>query len=363
MKDDFLAVVSHELRTPLNAILGWSSLLQSGELPPETAREGLAVIERNARAQAQIVEDILDVARVVTGKLKVETRPLDLETVAHEAIEATQNAATVRGVVLVSELVSLPVEGDSVRLRQVMWNLLSNAIKFSSSGARVTLHLSRVRNKARVEVRDEGAGIAPEFLPHVFERFRQADSSSTRRHGGLGLGLALVRSIIEAHGGRVEAKSDGIGHGATFAVELPLSLSARQTVVEPAIQEVGRLAGVQILICDDAPDTLEFTALLLQREGAHVFKASSASHAQSALENSPFDVLLSDLAMPERDGYELLDWTRAHFPDLPVVAMTAYAGTIESERARDAGFAAFIAKPMEADALVETIAALVGRGK
>jgi len=363
MKDDFLAVVSHELRTPLNAILGWTNLLQSGELPPETAREGLAVIERNARAQAQIVEDILDVARVVTGKLKVETRPLDVENVAREAIEATQNAATVRGVVLVSELASLPVEGDGVRLRQVMWNLLSNAIKFSPSGGRVTLNLSRQGNKARIEVRDEGAGIAPEFLPHVFERFRQADSSSTRRHGGLGLGLALVRSIIEAHGGHVEARSEGIGHGATFAVELPLSLSACQVVVEPAIKEGGRLAGVHILVCDDASDTLEFTALLLQREGAHVFKASSASHAQNALENSPFDVLLSDLAMPERDGYELLDWTRAHCPDLPVIAMTAYAGTIESERARNAGFAAFIAKPMEANALVETIAALVGRGK
>jgi len=363
MKDDFLAVVSHELRTPLNAILGWSSLLQSGELDPETAREGLAVIERNARAQAQIVEDILDVARVVTGKLKVETRPLDLETVAREAIEATQNAATVRGVVLIPELVSLPVEGDSVRLRQVMWNLLSNAIKFSPSGARVTLHLSREDNRARVEVRDEGAGIAPEFLPHVFERFRQADSSSTRRHGGLGLGLALVRSIVEAHGGHVEAKSDGIGRGATFAVELPLSPSARQIAVEPAVPKGGRLAGVHILVCDDSPDTLDFTAFLLGREGARVFKAPSASHAQTVLENGPFDVLLSDLAMPERDGYELLDWTRAHFPNLPVVAMTAYAGTIESERAHDAGFAAFIAKPMEANALVETIAALVGRGK
>jgi len=363
MKDDFLAVVSHELRTPLNAILGWSSLLQSGELDAETAREGLAVIERNARAQAQIVEDILDVARVVTGKLKVEARPLDLESVARAAIEATQNAATVRGVVLVAELVSLPVEGDSVRLRQVMWNLLSNAIKFSPSGARVTLHLSRVGDHARIEVRDEGAGIAPEFLPHVFERFRQADSSSTRRHGGLGLGLALVRSIVEAHGGHVEAKSDGIGRGATFAVELPLSPSARPVAALPAPKEAGRLAGVRILVCDDAPDTLEFTTLLLRREGARVSPVASALEAQSVLENSPFDVLLSDLAMPERDGYELLDWTRAHLPDLPVVAMTAYAGTIESERARDAGFAAFLAKPVEVNALVETIAALVGRGK
>jgi len=353
--------VSHELRTPLNAILGWSNILQSGELSPETAREGLAVIERNARAQAQIVEDILDVARVVTGKLKVEARPLDLETVAREALEATQTAATQRGVIFRSELVSLPVEGEAIRLRQMLWNLLSNAIKFSSPGGHVELTMSRSGNNARIEVRDEGAGIAPEFLPHVFERFRQADSSSTRRHGGLGLGLALVRSIAQAHGGHVEARSEGLGKGATFVVELPLSERARQAPVEVAPKTVGRLAGVSIVVCDDAPDTLEFTALLLRREGARVSLASSASQAQMTLQNGGFDVLLSDLAMPDQDGYELLEWVKSNIPNLPVVAMTAYAGTIETERARDAGFAGFVAKPIEAEVLVETVEGVLGR--
>ena len=361
MKDEFLAVVSHELRTPLNAILGWSNILQSGELSPETAREGLAVIERNARAQAQIVEDILDVARVVTGKLKVEARPLDLETVAREALEATQTAATQRGVIFRSELVSLPVEGEAIRLRQMLWNLLSNAIKFSPPGGHVELTMSRSGNNARIEVRDEGAGIAPEFLPHVFERFRQADSSSTRRHGGLGLGLALVRSIAQAHGGHVEARSEGLGKGATFVVELPLSERARQAPVEVAPKTVGRLAGVSIVVCDDAPDTLEFTALLLRREGARVSLASSASQAQMTLQNGGFDVLLSDLAMPDQDGYELLEWVKSNIPNLPVVAMTAYAGTIETERARDAGFAGFVAKPIEAEVLVETVEGVLGR--
>jgi len=361
MKDEFLAVVSHELRTPLNAILGWSNLLQSGELPPETAREGLAVIERNARAQAQIVEDILDVARVVTGKLKVDARPLDLETVALAALEATQTAATQRGIVFRSELLSLPVEGDAIRLRQLLWNLLSNAIKFSPKGGHVGVSMSRNGNNARIEVRDEGAGIASEFLPHVFERFRQADSSSTRRHGGLGLGLALVRSIAQAHGGRVEARSEGAGKGATFVVELPLSGRALRAPAEIAPKTTGRLAGVSILVCDDAPDTLEFTALLLRREGARVSVASSAAQAQTVLQNGSFDVLLCDLAMPERDGYELLEWVRAHWPNLPVVAVTAYAGTVETERARDAGFAGFIAKPIENDALIETVAGVVER--
>ena len=361
MKDEFLAVVSHELRTPLNAILGWSNILQSGELPPETAREGLAVIERNARAQAQIVEDILDVARVVTGKLKVEARPLDLETVAREALEATQTAATQRGVIFRSELVSLPVEGEAIRLRQMLWNLLSNAIKFSPASGHVELTMSRRGNSAHIEVRDEGTGIAPEFLPHVFERFRQADSSSTRRHGGLGLGLALVRSIAEAHNGRVEARSEGLGKGATFVVELPLSEKARQVTVEVAPKTVGRLAGVSILVCDDAPDTLEFTALLLRREGARVALVSSAAQARGKLESDSFDVLLSDLAMPDQDGYELLKWVQTHTPQLPVAAMTAYAGTVETERARDAGFAGFIAKPIEAEVLVQTVASIVKR--
>ena len=356
-KDEFLAVVSHELRTPLNAILGWSHLLQHEELSPETARNGLEVIERNARAQAHIVEDIFDVARVVTGKLSVEKRPLNLRAVVEEALESIRATAQQKQISLDSTLCEAPVSGDATRLRQVLWNLLSNALKFTPAGGTICVKMAREDGLIAVSVQDSGQGIAPEFLPHVFDRFRQADSSSTRSHGGLGLGLALVRSLVEAHNGRVEALSAGAGQGATFVIRLPLLRDENfvASAHETASETPKPLAGKRILVVEDAADTLELVALMLSREGAQITPVSSAQTARIALETAPFDLVLTDLAMPEQSGYDLLGHIRRRAAQTPVVAMSAFASAAQSQRASEEGFAAFIAKPIEKTQLLATI--------
>jgi PAS domain S-box-containing protein len=363
-KDEFLAIVSHELRTPLNAILGWSHLIRTGGLPEEVAKNGLEVIERNARAQAQIVEDILDVARIVTGKLTIDFKAIDLQAIATEAIESVSAIAAQKGVRLQSELISVSVLGDSTRLRQVLWNLLTNAIKFTPEGGDVSISLYEQGGYAKVVVRDSGIGISPEFLPQIFDRFQQADSSSTRRHGGLGLGLALVRSLVEAHNGTVTARSDGENKGAVFEVYFPLCEPEKGLSSSASVSSSEqRLMGVNILVVDDAPDTLELIRILLQRDGAKTTSVLSSEEARRILLTNHYDLVLTDLAMPDEDGYTLLKWIKQNNQKLPVVAMTAFAGIQERERCLSAGFNEFLGKPIEIDKLVKTILEALGKAE
>ncbi len=361
-KDEFLAVVSHELRTPLNSILGWSNLIRTGGLPEDVVKNGLEVIERSARAQAQIVEDILDVARIVTGKLAIDFKVIDLQTISTEALESVAAIAAQKGIRMQADLVSLSVLGDATRMRQILWNLLTNAIKFTPADGDIHISLRREGDRAKIIIRDSGMGISSEFLPHMFDRFRQADSSSTRRHGGLGLGLALVRSLVESHNGTVTAKSAGENQGSTFEVDLPLCEPERSSSSSSATPTIShRLSGVNILVVDDAPDTLELVQILLQREGAKVSTAMSSEKAKATLEVDKFGLILTDLAMPDEDGYALLRWVRENETALPVVAMTAFAGTQESERSMAAGFDGFVGKPIEAEKMVKTILVALGR--
>jgi len=371
VKDEFLAMLSHELRSPLGAIRMWASLLRSGKLDPERRARALEAIERSAVMQAKLVEDLLDVSRIVTGKLVLDLGPVDLAGVVEAALDAVRAAAEAKQVVLeqVFELGGEQVEGDPTRLQQVVWNLLSNAVKYSAPGGRVVLRARRVESRVIISVRDEGEGIEAEFLPYVFERFRQADNSATRAHGGLGLGLAIVRHLVALHGGAVTAESGGKGQGATFTVTLPLLDSqpeARRVVaVRPALKdEQGRAAaslrGVRVLVVDDDPDARESVATVLEQTGASVRAVASAADAVEALEQEACDVLLSDIAMPGVDGYTLLGRARARLGgrELPAAALTAYAGTEDRGRALAAGFQAHLTKPVDPAQLVAVVAEL-----
>ncbi len=317
MKDEFLATLSHELRTPLNAILGWARILRTGKVDRVDLEEGLAAIERNSTAQAQIIEDLLDVSRIIAGKFRLEVQSVNIHEVIESAVAAVMPAASARGIRVDRVLDSLagPVSGDPARLQQVVWNLLSNAVKFTPKGGRVRILLERVNSHVEVSVIDTGMGIKPEFLPHVFDRFRQADSSSTRRHRGLGLGLAIVKQLVEMHGGTVRAKSAGEGQGATFSVTLPIS------VVHPLQPEKlgtkpddpaefdgdgGNLGGVRVLVVDDEPDARRLIERVLAEGGAEVALASSAAEALELLDEFKPHVLVSDIGMPDHDGYDLL---------------------------------------------------------
>ena len=371
LKDQFLAMVSHELRSPLGAIRMWASLLRSGKLDPERRGRALEAIERSAVMQAKLVEDLLDVSRIVTGKLVLELRPVDLAEVAEAALDAVRTEAEAREVELepVFELSGGHVEGDPARLQQVLWNLLSNAVKFSRPRGRVVLRVARAGSEAVVSVRDEGEGIEAEFLPHVFERFRQADNTRTRTHGGLGLGLALVHHLVVLHGGAVSAESDGSGRGATFTVTLPLveGRAAAKDVValRPAPRgererAAATLEGVRVLVVDDDPDARESVVTVLEQAGASVRAVASAADAVEALEREPSDVLLSDIAMPGVDGYTLLGRARARLRgrELPAAALTAYAGAEDRRRALAAGFQAHLAKPVDPAQLLAVVAEL-----
>jgi PAS domain S-box-containing protein len=377
-KDEFIATVSHELRTPLNAVLGWARLLRTGRLDEAATTRAMEAIERSAMTQAQIVDDLLDVARIVRGRLKLDIREMDLAAAVEAAVETVRPAASAKGIHLELHLAegAGSVRGDPSRLQQVTWNLLANAIKFTQPGGRVEVRLRRLPDRVRLEVEDDGPGIESGFLPHVFERFRQGDSSPTRAHGGLGIGLAIVRHLVEAHGGSVAASSPGRNRGACFTVDLPLPIEAPRHESRPAERPGPRAAtgagamadlrDVHVLVVDDDVDTLEALRHLLEQAGARVSTAASAPDAFQALSGEPPDVLLSDIGMPGEDGISLIRRVRSLDPSrggqVPAAALTAYTQEVDRARALGAGFQAYLAKPVDPRELAEAVARLAGRG-
>ena len=378
LKDEFLATVSHELRTPLNAIIGWSHMLRERRLDEATFNRALETIERNANSQAQLVEDILDVSRVITGKLRLNIEAVDAASVVNAAIDAVQLAADSKGIQLGVTLdpSARHVSGDPGRLQQVVWNLLSNAIKFTPAGGRVEVKLERAGSNVEIRVSDTGQGIGADFLPYIFDRVRQADGTSTRRHGGLGLGLAIVRHLVELHGGTVRAESEGEGHGSTFTIKLPLAPSSARTKgfrrdaaslhqdvdTETRLAPLPSLDGVQVLLVDDDPDTLQILNVTLAEQRATVQTAASAAEALEVLQWFKPDVLVSDLAMPDEDGYSLIGKVREREAEgngqLPAIALTAYVRVKDRVRALSAGFNMFVPKPVEPQELITAIANL-----
>lgn len=377
-KDHFLATVSHELRTPLNVILGWSVVLRERELPPDVAR-ALGVIERNARAQARLIEDVLDVSRIISGKLSLSLRAVDVADAARSALENMRPAAEAKSIALEltidADEPGLTITADADRLQQILWNLLSNAVKFTQKSGTIAVSVARIGSEVAIVVEDTGEGIRASALPFVFEPFRQADSSTTRRHGGLGLGLSLVKQIVEAHGGTVEAESAGEGRGAKFFVRLParaasasVQRASRPDVeVPPSSQHVGVLAGVRVLVVDDELDARELVAEAFQAAGARVTLAASAREALVQLAATRPAVLVSDIGMPYEDGYSLLRSVRAlpaeQGGQIPALALTAYARAEDADRAYDAGFQRHVAKPADPLTLVDLALELLGRSR
>ena len=363
IKDEFIATLSHELRTPLNAILGWATLIESGTLPAGEMAHGLSAIRRNAKAQAQLIEDLLDVSRIVTGKLQLRNELVDLAGVVESAVEVMRPAAAAKHVALdvVMELRPLLVHGDANRLQQAVWNVLSNAIKFTDAHGRVDVNLRASADASVLTIRDTGRGMRPEFIPYIFDRFRQADSSYSRQHGGLGLGLAIAKSIVELHGGSISAHSSGEGMGATFQLRLPLT-----EIVSPITERhakrsenVPQLTGVRVLVVDDQPDERELMLAVLTSLGAVVTTAESADAALAAARTNTYDIVISDLAMPVKDGYELLRQLRREVPHVPVMALTAHARDEDQQRALAAGFRRYLSKPVEPPELARAVASLV----
>ena len=381
LKDEFLATVSHELRTPLNHMLGWVVMLRAGSLPPDKAAEALATIERNVRAQNRLVEDLLDVSRIVTGKMQLHVQSVAMAQVIEAAIASARPAAEARGIrlqVVLDSQVST-VSGDADRLQQIVWNLISNAIKFTPKGGRVQVRLERLDSHVAITVSDTGDGLAPEFLPYVFDRFSQADPSIKRKQGGLGLGLAIVRHLVELHGGEVSVASEGLGEGTTFTVTLPLRIAdhgwkAAEAATAAYAQQVqsarhpaqpALLKGVRVLVVDDEADSRMLVAVLLTGSQAEVRTAGSLAEALTILDDWRPDALISDIGMPGGDGYELIRAVRqrelATGHRLPAVALTAYARSEDRLRAIAAGFQMHVAKPVEPEELITVIASLTGR--
>jgi PAS domain S-box-containing protein len=378
-KDSFLATVSHELRTPLGVILGWAGILRAGNADAKTVGHAAQVVERNGRSLAKLVDDMLDISRIVSGKVQIEPVEIDPGAVVGAAVESLRPAAEEKGVALelIVDALPEPVVADPERLQQVVWNLLSNAIKFSFQGGKVTVGLGIAGDRLQIAVRDTGVGIAPERLPHVFERFWQADTSSTRRHGGLGLGLAIVRHLVEMHGGRVTAESSGEGYGATFTVEIPVrgpkdaALTAagagRAAAAPPGPPVIGRqvLQGARILVVDDEEDAAEWVAALLRAEGAEVHTADSAATGLAALRNGRPDLLIADIGMPGEDGYGLMKRVRALAPEegrqTVALALTAHARPEDRMRVLSAGYQMHAAKPIDPIELLIVTASLLNR--
>jgi signal transduction histidine kinase/ActR/RegA family two-component response regulator len=376
MKDEFLATLSHELRTPLSAILGWAQVLRLRTSSQEELRHGLEAIERNARMQAQLIEDLLDMSRITSGKLRLDMQPVDPVTFVEAALETVRPAAEAKSIRLEKHLEAStgPVSGDPHRLQQVVWNLLSNAIKFTPHGGIVRIGLRRDAAYVELTVEDSGIGIKPEFLPYVFERFRQADATTTRMFGGLGLGLSIVRRLVELHGGTVRAMSRGEGEGSTFAVRFPFErtyASARSRTPKAGAApatfdfEHADLTGLKVLVVEDEPDARDLARRVLIECHANVVTASTASEAITAVETEKPDVIVSDIGMPDVDGYELLRRIRALGPErggrAPAIALTAFARTEDRMRALRAGFLVHVAKPVEPSELVATVASVAGR--
>lgn len=368
LKDEFLAVLSHELRTPLNAILGWAQILRGGGISTDRVARALGVIERNARTQAQLIGDLLDLSRIITGHLRLHFRPVQLAQIVKAAIDVVHPAADNKDVSIdVSLDASIDLIGDAERLQQVTWNLLSNAVKFTLRHGRVQVALTREGSEAIISVKDTGEGISPQFLPYVFERFRQANGGITRAHGGLGLGLAIVRQLTEAHGGTVHAKSPGIGSGATFTIRLPIRAGAPLPLPRARAKEITRsdLQDVHVLVVDDDADARELLSVMLEQCKASVSLASSAAEGLALLQTGRQDLLIADIGMPEQDGYDLIRAVRrrspAHGGRIPSIAVTAYAGDKDQQEALAAGYDAHVPKPVEADRLYTVIANLLGK--
>jgi signal transduction histidine kinase/CheY-like chemotaxis protein len=376
MKDEFLATVSHEIRTPLNAIIGWTHLLRSGRLDDTTAARAIETIDRNAKSQAQLIEDILDVSRMITGKLRLNNELVDIASVINAAIDSVQLAVDSKNLKLEVTLDPLTRHtlGDAGRLQQVVWNLLSNAIKFTSSGGRIEVRLERAGGNVEIRVSDTGQGIGLDFLPFIFDRFRQADGTTTRQHGGLGLGLAIVRHLVELHGGSIKANSEGEGKGSTFIAQLPLappdatrrraSTGSLQPIERPQrdITSLPSLSDVNVLLVDDDPDTLQILSLMLTDSKARVQIAASVTEALGVLQWYQPDVIVSDLAMPGEDGYSLVPKIRAlesrNGKQTPIIALTSYVRVEDRARALSAGFNMFVPKPVQPDELITAIANL-----
>jgi len=377
LKDEFLATLSHELRTPLTSILGWASMIRNGEVEGNNASRAIETIERNARSQARLIDDLLDVSRIITGNLRLDLHPLNLAPIVEGALDALRPTADVKGIKLQTHFVpeECLVKGDPNRLRQVIWNLLSNAIKFTQRGGSVSIDLTCVESTARLTVSDTGDGISAEFLPYVFDRFRQAEGSISRKQGGLGLGLAVARHLVELHGGTITAESEGLGNGAVFTVDLPLAQERRDPArAEERRREVERrhsrsgvirLDGIHVLLVEDDDDSRKLLGTMVKHYGAKVTSTKSAAKALEVFENEVPDVIISDIGMPDQDGYELIRKLRA-LPvekggNIPAIALTGYASRKDRERALNSGYNQHIAKPIEQADMISAIAALVGR--
>lgn len=366
IKDEFLAVLSHELRSPLNPILGWTKLLQTGKLDKTKSVAALATIERNALAQTQLIDDLLDMASVLRGKLSLNVTAVNLLSTIESAIETVHTAATAKSILIYPVLSNIgQVSGDAVRLQQIVWNLLSNAVKFTPNGGRVDVRLESADNQAQIVVTDTGKGINRDFLPYIFESFRQEDASVTRKHGGLGLGLAIVYQLVEAHGGTIKADSLGFGKGATFTVSLPLLNVKKEENPDKLLDVQQDLRGIRVLAIDDDPDSREVMEVLLFLAGAEVMTVASAAEFLVALESFVPDVLVSDIGMAEMDGYSLIGYVRSLSPErgglIPAIALTAYAGEINQQQALEAGFQRHVSKPVDPKQLVRAIADLLSK--
>ncbi len=362
LKDEFLATLSHELRTPLNAILGWVSMLQSGDLTPERTEQAVNVIGRNARLQGQLIEDILDVSRIISGKFEIERAPVAVSSLLDTVVAGVSLAAEAKRVTFESRVATdlPPIEGDPKRLHQVLNNVLENALKFTPEGGSIALDCRVAGQWLEIEVHDSGVGIASDFLPYVFDRFRQADSRPTRSHGGLGLGLAIARHLVEQHGGTITAHSDGLGAGTVVSVRLPVSLpGALASLHWPAeADQKIRLDEISIVVVDDQADSREMLGTLLEQRGARVRQCADAESALALLTAQPFDVLIADIAMPEVDGYELIRRLRLQGNAIPAIAVTAFARPDDRQKAIAAGYMGYCVKPIDATALAKVVRGL-----
>ena len=375
LKEEFLANLSHELRTPLNAILGWAQLIATGKVGPQDVEQGMQAIARNARAQAQLIDDLVDMSRIVSGKVRLDVRDTDLSVVVQQAVDTVRPSVEAKEIRLRQVVDPLlgSVTGDPTRLQQVVWNLLSNAVKFTPRGGRIDVILGRVDSNVEISVNDTGAGIPPEFLPHLFERFRQLDSSATRTSGGLGLGLSIVKQLVELHGGHVRAASAGVGQGASFTVSIPLAAVRFDEGREPQEPERGErtlgpvvdLSGLRVLVVEDETDARELIKRVLLQFRAEVVTAGNASEGMDVVRSQPPHVIVSDIGMPEVDGYQFLRRVRRLSVDqggqVPAIALTAFARSEDRTRAMMAGYQVHLAKPIEPRELVATVANVAGR--